>query len=79
MSLSLQVHAILPIVPVLYPLIWRILSIYGQARVFSAFQTVKHSKVFTLFYDRIKEVCLFVCLFVMFNATFNNITVISWQ
>ncbi|XP_063445351.1 transmembrane protein 94-like [Mytilus trossulus] len=45
MFLVLQVHIILPMVPALYPLLWRILDIYGQARVFSASHTAKYTKV----------------------------------
>ncbi|XP_060071400.1 transmembrane protein 94-like [Ylistrum balloti] len=45
MILVLPSHTLLPLLPLLFPLAWRLLNFYGQARVFTVFSVAKDTKV----------------------------------
>ncbi|KAL4241053.1 hypothetical protein ACF0H5_001831 [Mactra antiquata] len=44
MLLTLQVHAMLPLLPLIIPAMYLLINFYGQARVFTAFEAGKGSK-----------------------------------
>ncbi|KAL8593272.1 hypothetical protein ACOMHN_009926 [Nucella lapillus] len=48
MFLVLPVHAVLPLVPMLLPLLWIIVNTYGQARIMAAFHVAKTLKAWPL-------------------------------
>lgn len=44
MFLVLPVHAVLPLVPMIFPFFWKLLNYYGQARLFVAYEVSKEIK-----------------------------------
>ncbi|XP_076443312.1 transmembrane protein 94-like isoform X2 [Babylonia areolata] len=48
MFLVLPVHAVLPLVPLMFPLLWIIVNTYGQARIMAAFHVAKTLKAWPL-------------------------------
>ncbi|XP_029633294.1 transmembrane protein 94 isoform X2 [Octopus sinensis] len=44
MFLVLPVHTVLPLVPMVFPLFWKLINFYGQARLFVAYEVSKEIK-----------------------------------
>lgn len=43
-----QIHALLPLLPVMFPVLWKVLNYFGQARLLTAFEICKEQKVTTV-------------------------------
>ncbi|XP_064610858.1 transmembrane protein 94-like isoform X2 [Liolophura sinensis] len=45
MILVLPIHALLPLLPIMFPVLWKVLNYFGQARLLTAFEICKEQKV----------------------------------